>query len=92
MEKIVPETQCGFRPDRCTADMIFVARLLFEKCREQHRDMFVAFVDLSKAFDIVPRGMLWGVLSKVGCPPKFVNLVRQFHDGMEASVLIDGQH
>ena len=23
---------------------------------------------------------------------KFVNLVRQFHDGMEVSVLIDGQH
>ena len=54
--------------------------------------MFVAFVDLSKAFDILPREMLWRVLSKVGCPPKFVNLVMQFHDGIEASVLIDGQH
>ena len=92
VERIVTETQCGFRPDHSTADMIFVARQFFENSREQHRDMCVAFVDLSKAFDTVPRGMLWRVLSKVGCPPKFVNLVRQFHDGMEASVLIDCQH
>jgi len=33
--------------------MIFVARLLQEKCREQHRSLFFAFIDLTKAFDTV---------------------------------------
>ena len=37
MERIVPETQWGFRPDRSTNDMIFVARQFFEKCRETCR-------------------------------------------------------
>ena len=33
---VMPESQYGFRRGRGTTDMIFVARLLQEKCREQH--------------------------------------------------------
>ena len=33
---VLPESQCGFRPGRGTADMIFAARQLQEKCREHH--------------------------------------------------------
>jgi len=47
---VVPESQCGFRRQRSTIDMIFVARLLQEKCLEQHRSLFFAFIDLTKAF------------------------------------------
>ena len=32
---VVPESQCGFRRHRSTIDMIFIAQLLQEKCREQ---------------------------------------------------------
>ena len=31
-------------------------------------------------------------MSKFGCPDKFVAMVRQFHDGMRASVQDDGEH
>ena len=34
-EEILPETQCGFHPDRGTIDMIFTTRQLQEKCKEQ---------------------------------------------------------
>ncbi len=54
-ESMLHESQCGFRKNRSTIDMIFTARQLQEKCREQHQDMFMAFVDLSKAFDTVQR-------------------------------------
>jgi len=40
--------------------MIFVARLLQEKCREQYQNLFLAFIDLTKAFDTVNRTLLWG--------------------------------
>lgn len=43
-------SQCGLRKSRGMIDMIFTARQFQEKCREQHRDLFMTFVDLSKAF------------------------------------------
>ena len=35
-ERIYPESQCGFRSQRSTVDMIFSVRQLQEKCREQN--------------------------------------------------------
>lgn len=89
-EDLLPESQCGFRKSRSTVDMIFTSRQLQEKCREQKQDLFMAFVDLSKAFDTVHRDLLWRVLLHYGCPRKFVNILRQFHDGMTAKVTIGG--
>ena len=53
--EVVPETQCGFRCNRSTVDMIFCLRQLQEKCIEQDRPLYKVFVDLSKAFDTVGR-------------------------------------
>ena len=50
---LLPENQCGFREDRGTIDMIFTARQLQEKCQEQNIDLYMTFVDLTKAFDTV---------------------------------------
>ena len=86
----LPESQCGFRAGRGTIDMVFAARQLQEKSMEQHQDLYMTFVDLAKAFDTVSREGLWKIMSKFGCPERFVKIVRQFHDGMMARVLDDG--
>ena len=81
---LLPESQCGFRQGRGTVDMIFAARQLQEKCREQNVSLYSTFVDLTKAFDTVSREGLWKIMSKFGCPNTFTNMVREFHDGMQA--------
>ena len=88
---VLPETQCGFRAKRGTVDMIFTARQIQEKCREQCMDLYQVFIDLKKAFDTVNRKALWIVLAKLGCPDKFVSLVKALHDGMKAWVNVDGE-
>ncbi|XP_076047086.1 uncharacterized protein LOC143028608 [Oratosquilla oratoria] len=88
---VLPESQCGFRAGRETIDMIFAARQLQEKCIEQYRDLCTTFVDLTNAFDMVSRAGLWDIMAKFGYPRKFIAIVRQFHDGMTARVLDDGE-
>ena len=87
---VVSESQCGFRPNRGTTDMVFSLRQLQEKCIEQNLDLYHCFIDLSKAFDTVNREALWVVLGKCGCPPKFVNMVKSLHTDMKARVNFGG--
>ena len=87
---VLPESQCGYRRGRITIDMIFVARQLQKKCREQHQDLYLAFVDLTKAYDTVNRDLPWNVLRKFGCPPTFIAILQQFHTGMRAQVVMAG--
>jgi len=91
-EGLLPESQCGFRKGRGTVDMIFAARQLQEKCQEQNQGLFSTFVDLTKAFDTVSRQGLWRIMSKFGCPDRFITMVRQFHEGMMARVFDDGEY
>ncbi|KAF7242044.1 Craniofacial development protein 2 [Varanus komodoensis] len=88
---LLPETQCGFHKERGTVDMVFAARQLQEKCQEQNHELYTIFVDLTKAFDTVSREGLWRIMLKFGCPDRFILMVRQFHDGMTARVLDDGE-
>ena len=87
---LLPESQCGFHAGHGTADMIFAAPQFQEKCQEQHRDLFVTFIDLTKAFNTVSREGLWEIMEKIGCPNKFITNVRQLHDAMMVKVLDDG--
>ncbi len=87
---LLPESQCGFRKERGTVDIIFTARQLKEKCQEQNVDLYTTFVDLTKAFDTVSREGLCKIMSKFGCPERFICIERQFHEGMQACVLDDG--
>ena len=66
--EVVLETQCGFRGNRSTADMIFCLRQLQEKCIEQDRPVYMVFVDFNKGFDTVGRTRLWQLLRKYGYP------------------------
>ena len=71
-------------------DMIFSLCQLQEKCREQQQPLFIAFVDLTKAFDLVRRSGLFEILQKIGCPPKLLAVITSFHQGMQSTVCFDG--
>ena len=58
-EATLPETHCGFRPNRGTADMIFGARQMQKKSKDSNQPLYMAFIDLVKAFDSVNRAVLW---------------------------------
>lgn len=88
---LLPESQCSFRKNRGTIDMVFAARQLQEKCQEQNSNLYSTYVDLTKAFDTVSREGLWRIMAKYGCPTKFIIIIRQLHDGMQARVQDGGK-
>ena len=83
---LLPEKQCGFRPDRSTTDMIFVVHRLQEIGRKAGVSLFMCFIDLQKAYDAVDRTLLWQVLTRIGVPPQMIAVIRQLHDRMRACV------
>ena len=86
---ILPDEQCGFRPERSTVDILFVVRRLQELARRRRIPLYMCFVDLQKAYDSVDRELLWKVLARAGVPEEMIAVIRQFHDGMQAQVHMD---
>lgn len=89
-DRVYPEAQCGFRAERSTIDMIFSLRQLQEKCREQRRPLYIAYIDLTKAFDLVSRSGLFTLLQRIGCPPKLLRLITSFHENMKGTIQHNG--
>ena len=65
-----------FVPGRGTTDAIFVVRQLQEKYLAVNKRLYMAFVDLEKAFDRVPRKVIWWALRKLGVEEWIVWLVQ----------------
>ena len=70
--------------------MVFSVRQLQEKCCKQRRPLYLAFIDLTKAFDLVSRTGLFALLQKIGCPPKLLAMVTSFHENMMGTVQYNG--
>ena len=52
-EEMLRETQCGFRSGRGCVDLIFTLRVLAAKAREFNTSLYLALLDLRKAYDSV---------------------------------------
>ena len=68
---------------------MFAVRRLQELGRKARVPLFLCFIDLQKAYDSGDRTLLWQVLAVYGVPPQMTEVIRQFHDGMRASVRND---
>ena len=49
-------------------------------------------VDLTKAIDTVSRDKLWKIMSKYGCPSRFMAIATPFYDGVHARVQNNGEY
>ena len=90
VEPRIQEEQCGFRPGRGTLDQLYTLHRVLEGSWEFAQPVHMCFVDLEKAFDRVPRGVLWGVLQQYGVRGPLLRAVRSLYDRSRSLVRIAG--
>ena len=57
-----------------------------EKAREMQNDIFMYFIDYSKAFHCVDHAMLWRNLQELGIPRHLIKLINNLYTNQEATM------
>ncbi|KAJ8704581.1 hypothetical protein PYW07_011769 [Mythimna separata] len=78
-ECTISECQYGFRAGNSTMDAVFALRTLSEAYRERRRALHMAFLDLQKAFDCIPRQAIWWALRFKGVPEAYIDIIRDMY-------------
>ena len=81
--------QNEFMPGRSSIDAVFIVRQLMEKYETAERKLFMFFVDLEKAFDRVPREVIWWSLRRKGVLEREVKAIMEMYDNIKTSVNMD---
>src|SRR5215469_11890642 len=74
----VARNQFGFVPGKSTIQPVFMLRQMMEKYRRSRKGMHIVYVDLEKAYDRVPRELVWEV-RKRAVAEQYVEVIRDMY-------------
>ena len=77
--------------NRCSDAHLIIHNLIMKYCHKYNKKIYSCFIDLSKAFDKIPRDILLFKLRDVGITGKIYNIIRNIYSGDEACLKIDGK-
>src|SRR5664279_2367073 len=87
----VDDMQFGFMAGKGTTYAIFVVWQLQEKYLAKKKDLWMAFVDLEKAFDRVPREVVWWALRELGVDEWIVSVIKSMYEEATSAVKVNGR-
>ena len=84
---MIHEEQAGFRRNYSTTDHIFTLHATIQKCLSKPgQKMYVAFVDMKKAFDSVRHDLLFMKMNELGIDGKFLLSIMNMYRSLVACV------
>ena len=84
----INDMQFRFMPGRGTIDAIFILHQLQEKHMAANKTLYMAFVDPEKAFDRVPRSVIWWAMRKLGIEEWLVRVVQAMYENVSSRVRV----
>ena len=86
------ELQMGFRPGRSCVDNLYILRelILDYKFKQNNKPIYLAFLDLRKAFDRVCREILWDRLFQKGVHGRFWRIIRKLYSDFKGRAKFKG--
>ncbi|KAH9364687.1 hypothetical protein HPB48_022918 [Haemaphysalis longicornis] len=87
---VLGELQVGFWPRRRLEYNLFVLTQCIEVAQQARSPLYVAFLDISKAYDCVDQQILWSILQDLGLESNDIALLRALYSGVTAQVEWDG--
>ena len=84
--------QFSFTSGKGTTDALFIVRQIQEKHLAAGKKLYIAFVDLEKAFDRVPRKVSWWTMRGLGVEEWAVRVVQGMYSNARSWVRLNGQY
>ena len=81
--------QAGFRPEFSTIDHIFTLHSIIEYYKYKKGKVYCAFVDYSKAFDLINRSSLWLKLINHGINGRILSIIKYMYDHAKSRIKLD---
>ena len=69
-------------------DQIANISWIIEKAKQFQKNIYLRFIDYSKAFNCVDHNKLWNILQEMGVPDHLACLLRNLYVGQKATVRI----
>lgn len=85
-EKEISPTQFGFRQGFGTREALFSLTVLLQKCRDQRKDVYLAFIDYQKAFDCISHTDLIRLLQEKKVDENDLRFIRNLYENQTAAV------
>ena len=87
--KLITESQVGFRAGYSTTDNIFVLHVLTNIMMHMKKKLFCAFIDFKQAFDTVWRTGLWGKILSSKISGKCFNFITRLYKNTKSMVKVN---
>jgi sorting nexin-29 len=68
----ISEEQAGFKTRKFSLDNIFCLQQIISKQHKRKKEINLVFVDLEKAYDMVPRKLQWSAIRRMEIPQEII--------------------
>ena len=91
-DSVIHAAQAGFRPGRGSDDVYYDIALSIEEALLSGHSLIGVHFDYKKAFDLVPRNIIFNLASRLGFSSSLLNVMKRMYSNLQRFFKIPGGH